>query len=49
MVGGGLILDMETITTVDAAGSGLDADLKGIDFFDVLAYPTASFIIQEVG
>lgn len=49
VVGGGLILDMETITTLDAAWSGLDQVLKSDEFFEVATHPTASFIIQEVG
>lgn len=43
-----LIFDMKSITTRDAAWSGLDSVLQGDDFFAVNEYPTASFILKNV-
>jgi polyisoprenoid-binding protein YceI len=40
---------MQTITTIDPAGSGLDEVLQSDDFFAVEEHPTGSFIVQEVG
>lgn len=48
VVGWGIILDMQSITTTDEAGAWLDEVLQGDDFFGVTDHPTGSFIIQEV-
>lgn len=50
--GGQFIIDMNTITNVDMAGSkgatNLEGHLKNADFFDVTVYPTSKFVITNV-
>ncbi|MCI2228876.1 YceI family protein [Polaribacter sp. MSW13] len=49
---GQFIIDMTTITNLDMKGSDgagkIEAHLKSVDFFDVVAYPTAKFVITKV-
>lgn len=49
VVWGAVIFDMNSITTSTASGGVLSELLKWDDFFAVQEYPTASFIVQEVG
>ena len=50
--GGEFVIDMNTISNVDMAGSAgagkIEGHLKAADFFDVAVYPTSSFIITKV-
>lgn len=51
IVGGGFVLDLNTINTTDLEGeykANLDGHLKDADFFDVANHPEASFEITEV-
>ena len=49
---GVFVVDMNTITNVDMAGSNgagkIEGHLKAPDFFDVALYPTAKFVITSV-
>lgn len=49
---GEFIIDMNTITNLDMAGSkgatNLEGHLKNADFFDVTVYPTSKFVITKV-
>jgi len=49
LVWGALIFDMNSIAATDTWWNVLNEYLKGEDFFFVKAYPTGSFIVQEVG
>jgi hypothetical protein len=52
LTGGEFIIDMNTITNVDMAGSKgagkIEGHLKAADFFDVAVYPTSKFVITKV-
>lgn len=49
---GEFIIDMNTITNLDMAGSkgatNIEGHLKNADFFDVTVYPTSKFVITKV-
>ncbi len=49
---GVFVVDMNSITNTDMAGSNgaakLEGHLKASDFFDVAVYPTAKFVITSV-
>jgi hypothetical protein len=49
IVAGWLILDMNTITSIDPLATWFVNDLKSFEFFAVNDFPTSSFILQEVG
>ena len=50
--GGEFVIDMNTITNVDMAGSDgagkIEGHLKAPDFFDIAVYPTSKFVITKV-
>ena len=50
--GGEFVIDMNTITNVDMAGSAgagkIEGHLKAPDFFDIAVYPTSKFEITNV-
>lgn len=52
LIGGDFVIDMNTITNLDMAGSDgagkLEGHLKDADFFDVEKYPTSRFVITNV-
>ena len=52
LTGGEFIIDMNTITNVDMAGSKgagkIEVHLKGPEFFDIAVYPTSKFVITSV-
>ncbi len=45
---GNVVLDMESIVTLDISSDWLDDHLRAEDFFDVANHPTASFEITKV-
>lgn len=52
IVGGKITLDMKTIDDLDLSGeweAKLEEHLKSDEFFDVEKYPTAEFVITQVG
>tara|TARA_B110000211_G_C13879518_1_gene464534 strand:+ start:32 stop:670 length:639 start_codon:yes stop_codon:yes gene_type:complete len=50
--GGEFVIDMNTITNLDMAGSDgagkIEGHLKAPDFFDIAVYPTSKFVITKV-
>ena len=50
--GGEFVIDMNTITNLDMAGSDgagkIEGHLKAADFFDIAVYPTSKFVITNV-
>ena len=50
--GGEFVIDMNTITNLDMAGTDgagkIEGHLKAADFFDIAVYPTSTFVITSV-
>lgn len=48
LIGGSIVMDMESIQVLDTDSTSLLNHIKSADFFEVENYPTAEFVLNEV-